>query len=255
MSSHRHRLFSALILLFGISSPVHSEVVGLSSGEFRVDESGGASYSIGINVPEGRAGVTPQISLGYSSNNTQDGPVGIGWSIGGISAITRCPQTPIHDNAITGVNFTSSDRFCLDGQRLMLLSGSYGAPYSTYIKATDDFSVITAMGGTEATGPDYFEVQTKAGETYYYGNPQLSGLVATNQADAYVEPSNKTGLAKTWAVKVIKDIKNNYILFNYINSKAEGSFYIDNIQYSVKLGDSTAANRIKFEYDDYTKGF
>jgi RHS repeat-associated protein len=255
MSSHRRRLFSALILLFGTSSPVHSEVVGLSSGEFRVDESGGASYSIGINVPEGRAGVTPQISLGYSSNNTQDGPVGIGWSIGGISAITRCPQTPIHDNAITGVNFTSSDRFCLDGQRLILLSGSYGAPYSTYIKAIDDFSVITAMGGTEATGPDYFEVQTKAGETYYYGNPQLSGLVTTNQADAYVEPSNKTGLAKTWAVKVIKDVKNNYILFNYINSKAEGSFYIDNIQYSVKLGDSTAANQIKFEYDDYTKGF
>ncbi len=48
MSSHRRRLFAALILLFGTSSPVHSEVVGLSSGEFRVDESGGASYSIAM---------------------------------------------------------------------------------------------------------------------------------------------------------------------------------------------------------------
>ncbi len=255
MSNYLRQLFCLLILLFGSSNFVHAEVVGLSSGEFRVDESGGATYSIAINVPEGRAGVTPQISLGYSSNSSQDGPLGIGWRIEGLSAITRCPQTPIHDDAITGVNFTSNDRFCLDGQRLILVSGSYGAPYSTYIKAIDDFSVITAMGGAEATGPDYFEVQTKAGETYYYGNPQLSGLVDTDQADAYVEPSNKTGLAKTWAVKVIKDVKDNYILFNYINEKGEGSLYVDNIQYSVKLGDSYAANQIKFEYDDYTKGF
>lgn len=254
-SNYRFLLSTSIILLFNLSNPAYSEVVGLSSGEFRVDESGGASYSIGINVPEGRTGVTPQLSLGYSSNNVQDGPVGIGWNIGGISAITRCPQTPIHDNAITGVNFTSSDRFCLDGQRLILLSGSYGAPYSTYIKAIDDFSVITAMGGSKALGPDYFEVQTKSGETYYYGKPNLSGLVATNQADAYVEPNNKTGLAKTWAVKVIKDVKNNYILFNYNNTKANGSFYIDNIQYSARLGDNTATNRIKFIYEDYRKGF
>ncbi len=94
MSSYLRQLCCLLILLFGTTHFVHSEVVGLSSGEFRVDESGGASYSIAINVPEGRAGVTPQISLGYSSNNGQDGPLGIGWSIGGLSAITRCPQTP-----------------------------------------------------------------------------------------------------------------------------------------------------------------
>ncbi|WP_282110484.1 FG-GAP-like repeat-containing protein, partial [Shewanella algicola] len=252
----RHKLLLPIILIIlGVSASSKAEVVGLSSGEFRVDESGAATYSVPINIPEGRAGVTPQVSLNYSSNNLQDGPVGIGWSVGGISAVSRCPQTPINDNAITGVNFTSSDRFCLDGQRLILLSGTYGAPYSTYIKEIDDFSIVTAMGGSQANGPSYFEVKTKAGETYYYGNPGLTGLVSTNQADAFVEPSNKTGMAKTWAVKVIKDIKDNYILFNYNNSKTNGTFYIDSIQYSAKLGDSTAFNKVKFVYEDYGKGF
>jgi RHS repeat-associated protein len=252
----RHKLLLPIMLIsLGVSAASYAEVVGLSSGEFRVDESGAAAYSVPINIPEGRAGVMPQVSLNYSSNNLQDGPVGIGWSVGGISAVSRCPQTPINDNAITGVKFTSSDRFCLDGQRLMLVTGTYGAPYSTYIKEMDDFSVVTAMGGSQANGPSYFEVKTKAGETYYYGNPGLTGLVSTNQADAFVEPSNKTGIAKTWAVKVIKDIKDNYILFNYNNTKADGIFYIDSIQYSVKLGDSTASNKVKFVYEDYKKGF
>ncbi|WP_351019105.1 FG-GAP-like repeat-containing protein [Shewanella sp. AC91-MNA-CIBAN-0169] len=254
MSRHK-LLLPIMLIIFGVSASSKAEVVGLSSGEFRVDESGAATYSVPINIPEGRAGVTPQVSLNYSSNNLQDGPVGIGWSVGGISAVSRCPQTPINDNAITGVNFTSSDRFCLDGQRLILLAGTYGAPYSTYIKEIDDFSIVTAMGGSQANGPSYFEVKTKAGETYYYGNPGLTGLVSTNQADAFVEPSNKTGMAKTWAVKVIKDIKDNYILFNYNNSKANGTFYIDSIQYSAKLGDSTAFNKVKFVYEDYGKGF
>jgi RHS repeat-associated protein len=252
---HLHKRLILITFLFGLSSYLQAEVVGLSSGEFRVDESGAATYSLAIATPEGRAGVTPQVSLSYSSNNTQDGPMGIGWNVGGVSAISRCPQTPIHDNAITGVNFTSSDRFCLDGQRLLITSGTYGAPESTYVKAIDDFSQITAKGGSQVNGPQYFEVVTKAGETYYYGNPGLGGLIATNQADAFVEPSNKTGLAKTWAVKMIKDVRDNYILFNYDNIKADGTFYLNNIQYSARIGDSAAGNQIKFIYDDYPKGF
>ena len=158
----RHKLLLPIILIIlGVSASSKAEVVGLSSGEFRVDESGAATYSVPINIPEGRAGVTPQVSLNYSSNNLQDGPVGIGWSVGGISAVSRCPQTPINDNAITGVNFTSSDRFCLDGQRLILLAGTYGAPYSTYIKEIDDFSIVTAMGGSQANGPSYLKSKRK----------------------------------------------------------------------------------------------
>ncbi|WP_370661053.1 SpvB/TcaC N-terminal domain-containing protein [Psychrosphaera algicola] len=34
----------------------------------------------------------PQVSLNYSSSNKSDGPMGIGWSIGATSAISRCPQ-------------------------------------------------------------------------------------------------------------------------------------------------------------------
>jgi hypothetical protein len=57
--------------------------------EFRVDESGAATYSIPLYGVPGTAGVTPQLSLNYSSQGG-DGPLGKGWSIGGVSAISRC---------------------------------------------------------------------------------------------------------------------------------------------------------------------
>lgn len=59
---------------------------------------------------------------------------------------------------------------------------TYGAPESTYVKAIDDFSQITAKGGSQVNGPQYFEVVTKAGETYYYGNPGLGGWIATTKS-------------------------------------------------------------------------
>ena len=77
---------------------------GVTSGEFRVNEQGGATYSIPISLPSGTAGVTPQISLGYSSQGG-DGVMGVGWSLSAGSAISRCPKTIAQDGVISGVDF------------------------------------------------------------------------------------------------------------------------------------------------------
>jgi len=100
-----------LILLINIDSfsANAEEIVGQTPGEFRVDESGAGTFSIPINTPAGRAGVTPKIALTYSSNNLREGPVGVGWAVSGISSISRCPQTPIHDGGnIRAVEYNSS---------------------------------------------------------------------------------------------------------------------------------------------------
>jgi hypothetical protein len=63
--------------------------------------------------------------LDYSSL-AGNGILGVGWSLGGVSAITRCAAT-IEQDGISGsraIKLTNADRFCLDGQRLMLVSGS-----------------------------------------------------------------------------------------------------------------------------------
>ena len=106
-------------------------------------------YTIPIAAPAGRAGVKPQIALSYSSSNLREGPLGVGWSITGLSAISRCPKTLVQDGRNEGVNINKNDRFCLDGQKMKVKSGTYGAPDTNYYLEQDDFSHAKALGGNE----------------------------------------------------------------------------------------------------------
>ena len=56
------------------------------------------------------------------------------------------------------MNLNAHDRFCLDGQRLMLVSGSYGASGSVYGTEKEGFSRVTANAGNPADGPEWFKV-------------------------------------------------------------------------------------------------
>lgn len=103
--------------------------------------SGGASsFTIPIAVPPGKVGLAPDVSLTYNSRQG-NGLVGVGWSIGGQSMIHRCPSTWAQDGMTNGVDFDANDRFCLDGQRLMVMQGdTYGASGAEYRTEIDQFS-------------------------------------------------------------------------------------------------------------------
>ncbi len=249
------------LVLCSFSSLVTAEVVGLSNGTFRVNESGAATYSVKIEAAPGRAGVAPDITLNYSSNNVIEGSMGVGWSLGGVQMITRCPQTPIHDSNIRAVNYSSEDRFCLDGRRLILISGAYGAPNSTYRLEVDDLSTIRAIGGSTANGPQYFEIKNKAGETHYFGNTSILTPAFNNpldSRDAFVEPAGFTAgvLAKAWAIKAIEDVKGNFISFHYDKDRQRGTHFLSSVNYSGHRPSGRAAfAEIRFVYKDYGKGF
>jgi RHS repeat-associated protein len=246
------------ICLLCIVNVATAEVVGLTEGEFRVDESGAATYILPIATPAGRAGVTPSVALSYSSNNMAEGPVGVGWSISGMSSISRCPPTPIHDNKIQAVQYTNQDKLCMGGTRLILISGSYLAPDSVYRFEVDDFSEITARGGSSINGPQYFEVKNKAGEVHYYGDSDAISFMFYDHDDAFIEPGGSAAgvKAKMWMLKVVKDIKGNFILYNYTKDTAKGSLYLNNIEYSGSLSQyKSPFAKIQFIYKDYEKGF
>lgn len=114
-----------------------SSEVGVTSGQLSVSLTGAATYSIPFAVPPGINGVVPQIGLSYSSQSG-NGLAGYGWNISGLSSITRIPSTKFHDNNLDPVDLDSSDRFALDGQRMILKSGIYGQIGSVY--ETENYS-------------------------------------------------------------------------------------------------------------------
>ena len=130
---------STAFLLYFILSTTAGAGTFQVPGSLSVDGVGQATYSIPIEIPPGTAGWVPHISLNYQSRGG-DGPLGMGWSIGGLSKITRCPQTYAQDNSaqhpvigVGVVNNNTTDRLCLDGQRLMVVNGqSYGTSGAIY---------------------------------------------------------------------------------------------------------------------------
>ena len=113
-------------------------VVGTIAGSAGVSATGAATYTVPISLPPGTNGVQPSLALVYNSQSGE-GAAGYGWTLSGLSAVSRCTGTiEDGDNGQTlavrlmGPSPGPSDDFCLDGKRLLLASGTYGADGATY---------------------------------------------------------------------------------------------------------------------------
>ena len=193
--------------------------VGATPGSFKVSETGAATYSIPITVPPGTAGMTPSLSLNYNSQSG-NGPLGVGWSLGGLSAITRCPASIAQDGFKGGINYDGNDRYCLDGQRLVAVSGAYGANGTEYRTETESYTRVISYG-TAGNGPAWFKAWTKSGQIIEYGN------TADSRIEAQAKPT-----VRVWGVNKISDTKTNYIAVAYTEDNANGEFYVSRIDYT-----------------------
>lgn len=72
---------------------------GWTEGSFSVTDDGAATYNLPLWVPDGRSGLSPQLALSYNSR-AGNGPIGVGWSLSGLSSITPCTPTPAQDGRI-----------------------------------------------------------------------------------------------------------------------------------------------------------
>ncbi|MDO5979397.1 RHS repeat-associated core domain-containing protein [Flavivirga spongiicola] len=213
-------------------STTTNSTVGLStSGGTTVSASGAAVYQVPFTLPSGIKGSSPSIGLAYSSQSS-DGIAGWGWNITGLSSITRVPTTLYHDGFIDPVDFDSNDRYALDGQRLILKSGTYGADGSVY--QTENYSNIKVVAhGTSSYGanygPSYFIVYNSDGSRFWYGN------------------GNNSLSKLEWAISKRQDTQNNNVNYSYENSL--GILLIKNITYGAQEGQS-APNDIQFFYKD-----
>ena len=186
-----------------------SDPAGATAGTFGVTPSGSASYAVPIAVPPGTTGVQPKLTLQYSSN-AGNGALGMGISVGGLSFITRCPTTLYQDSFIDPVDYDANDRFCLNGERLVPISGTYGADSTEYRTSFEEFSKIVSYGAA-GSGPEKFKVWKKSGEILEYGYTADARIEATGRADVRV-----------WALNRLEDRAGNYIAFAHTEDTASG---------------------------------
>lgn len=192
---------------------------GRTPGAPGVSATGEASYAIAFSLPPGTRGLTPQLGLVYSSGVGQS-IAGVGWSIAGLSAITRCASTVAQDGVARNVRNDLQDRFCLDGRKLRLVAGSYGVAGSEYRTELESYARITA-NGTAGNGPAWFKVERADGLTYEYGNSLDSRIESVGQATA-----------RAWAVNRIRDRPGNEILFSYAKDTTHGGYRVDLVSYA-----------------------
>ncbi|HEV2365327.1 MAG TPA: FG-GAP-like repeat-containing protein [Caulobacteraceae bacterium] len=208
----------------------------LTPGKFSVNDRGSFTYTVPVAVPPGTAGMVPSLSLDYDSQ-MGNGLEGVGWSLQGLPSIGRCPRTLAQDGVHGGVNFDANDRFCMEGQRLILISGTYGADGSQYRTEIEGFSKIIAHGQA-GNGPAWFEVHTKAGQEMDFGNTTDSRILAQGKTTA-----------RAWAVNKVIDTVGNYLTVTYTNDETNGQAYPNEIDYTGNAGQSLATyNKVTFVY-------
>ncbi|PHV04675.1 hypothetical protein CSQ96_24605 [Janthinobacterium sp. BJB412] len=218
---------AAGLLLATAALGAWAQTLSISSG-------GTPTYSRQIAVPPGIAGMAPNIALLYSGSEV-NGPLGRGWTLQGISTISRCQSSKVTDGAARAVAFDVNDKLCMDGQRLIQTDANgvvvnadnqnptFENPFQQndslggegmvreYRTEKDIFARIRAYGaagGNPANGPAYFRVWTKSGQLYEYG------AAGDPRANASINAGGRP-LIVSWAVSRIFDSVGNHMDFQY----------------------------------------
>jgi RHS repeat-associated protein len=239
-------LFAALVCCTATGTMAET-AVGAIPGSFDVSLYGSATYSIPIRVAPGTAGMQPSLSIVYDSQ-APSGPLGAGWSIAGISIITRGPKNARSDGVPDGVKMTDSDALYLDGQRLVAIrsAGSGNGRTIEYRKEIDDQTRIVEVGVD--FGSAKFIVNTKGGLRIEFDS------VPGTQPDANrgdIRFSDKSVLLR--AETRVSDVSGNFIDFYYLVN-GNGNYDVKSIRYSGHKDSGSGVERepyaaVEFNYE------
>lgn len=170
--------------------------------------SGAFTYSIPIEVPPGRHGLTPQLSLVYNSS-AGNGFLGVGWDLP-IGYVMRSTKYGVDYNCNPATSPNPCFFFMLGGASSELIrrtdwcSDCYGA------------RVEGAFMRFRFVSNSYWEVTDKSGTKY------LLGQTAASRQDG------TPGVFK-WMLNTVIDTRNNTVSYTYF--KDQGQLYIGSIDY------------------------
>jgi len=214
-------------------------VVGSLGGTVNIGAMGGLNYTIPIDLPTGINGMQPSISISYN-NQGGNGLMGWGWDLCATSCITRTGQSIYHDGRMTAADLSLNDRFLLDGQRLVLVSGYYGMISSEYKTENDCMSKILMLEDSNGGGAQNGSVRT------CFKIWDRSGNILEYRDKLYSPDSNKEII---WMLSSITDRYGNSIRYHYDTNNGTGEIKLTDIEYTVnETNNEQAQFRVTFNY-------
>ena len=201
-------------------------------GTVGVTATGGASYSVQVQVPKGVGDLQPSIALTYNSQ-AGNGIVGWGCNITGISVITRGVKNYLYGETPQGIKYTVSDALYMDGRRLILKTGNEGTNGAVYSPEGEPFTTVTLHGSSTSTD-SWFEADTNDGMTYEFGH-------ATGTQQTTLASSSQVPFA--WYISKGSNTLGQTIIYQYLT--ADRYLYPQTVSYG---GD----NSVTFEYEART---
>ena len=180
-----------------------------TQGSIEVNGGGQLQFNLPIALPPGVKSVAPQINLIYTSGSG-NGIAGYGWSMSGVTSITRIGKTIDKDGELKAIQLDNTDYYSFNGQRLILKSGTYGADGAEYVTEKYSNVKIKSLGTASLSGlsgPNTFEVTFEDGSQAIYGGYTSTDLLA---------PNSRTPIE--YNITKWKDAQGNYITYNYTQS-------------------------------------
>lgn len=208
---------------------------------------GAAHFTVPVALPAGRSGLTPELSLAYSTG-TGNGPFGMGWqlSLPGVSRRTSRGIPRYVDD---------TDVFILSGaEDLVRVAGSYPGRVRYRPRTEGLFSRIEHV--RDASG-DYWEVRGRSGLLTRYGTPRPAGADATWRDPAVVADPANPGRVFGWLVTETRDPLGNLIRYEYLRDHGHEPGHtwdqplLSRISYA-DYGDAAAPSflvQVDFEYE------
>jgi RHS repeat-associated protein len=225
----------------GAKPGVPTVSAGTIPGTFSVTSSGEASYVLPLTTVPGRAGIEPHLAVTY--NGDGDGVLGVGFSLSGLSSITRCPMNLAQDGEIRAVSYDANDPVCLDGKRLVVVSqGSGTIELRTFPDTNVKILAHVPSSTSQPAEATYFEAFNPNGLVVEYGHDP-SGL-----------PLASSGAAQAWLATKAHDGRLNTMTYAYCLAQGNGytaEVAINSIQYTSFEGSPSLppSRAVVFAYD------
>ncbi len=231
---------------------------------------GTGNFSVPISVPPGRNGYQPELTLGYSSGNS-DGVFGMGWNLSVPGVMRKTSKgIPIYED--------KSDIFILSGAEDLvpvrieneILTGNIGYEKTFYQPRTEGL-FARIIRHKKTNGEHYWEVRSKDGLISWYGTP---GMASADPA-VIANPDNRNAIF-SWHLTKTQDTFGNEILYFYErdlvtseestanNPHIYDQIYLSSIQYAKYMAGSVVKYmcEVRLVYEDrpdpsstYRQGF